>query len=269
MGFGAEGGRSLSVPLLVLQHERFKLPKNARRLGPKRWAGRGLDHIPTSWYSRTRMSRTPINEPGPGTREKLLQAAIHLVRRHGFAGTTVDDICWEAGVTKGAFFHCFPNKEAMGTEAARFWSNWTGGLFETAAYHDHPDPLQRVLSYLDLRESLLEGPLEAFTCFAGTTVQECFASSESIRTACADSITGHAATLESDFEFALERRGGIEGVTGASLALHTQAVLQGAFVLAKATGGAGIVHESIAHLRRYLIQLLGPEEDSSRGSENV
>jgi len=199
----------------------------------------------------------------------LLQAAIHLVRRQGFAATTVDDICWEAGVTKGAFFHCFPTKEAMGAEAARFWSSWTGELFDKATYHGLPEPLERVLSYLDLRESLLEGPVEAFTCYVGTTVQECFATSESIRNACAESITGHAATLEKDFELALEHRGGIAGITGASLALHTQAVLQGAFVLAKATGGAGIVHESIAHLRRYLIQLLGPEEDSSRGSENV
>lgn len=198
------------------------------------------------------------------TREKLLQAAIHLVRRQGFAATTVDDICWEAGVTKGAFFHCFPNKETMGVEAARFWSVWTGGLFENATYHGLPDPLERVLSYLDLRESLLEGPLETFTCYAGTTVQECFATSEPIRTACADSITGHAATLEADFELALEHRGGIDGITGASLALHTQAVLQGAFVLAKATGGAAVVREAIAHLRRYLLLLLDPHNTFQR-----
>lgn len=199
--------------------------------------------------------------PSLGTRERLLGAAISLVRRQGFAATTVDDICWEAGVTKGAFFHCFPNKEAMGAETARYWSSWTGGLFANAAYHDLPDPLERILGYLDLRESLLEGPLEAFTCYAGTTVQECFATSESIRTACADSIVGHAGTLERDFELGLERRGGIEGVTAASLALHTQVVLQGAFVLAKATGGPAVVRESIAHLRRYLLSLL----DSDRG----
>ena len=205
-----------------------------------------------------RMSPSRANQTGLATREKLLQAAIHLVRRQGFAATTVDDICWEAGVTKGAFFHCFPNKEAMGAEAARFWSTWTGGLFEKATYHDLPDPLERVLSYLDLRESLLEGPVEAFTCYAGTTVQECFATSDSIRIACAESIAGHAATLESDFDLALEHRGGIDGITGASLALHTQAVLQGAFVLAKATGGATVVREAIEHHRRYLLLLLDP-----------
>ena len=37
-----------------------------------------------------------------------------------------------------------------------------------------------------------------------------------------------------------------------SLALHTQAVLQGAFILAKAKGGATIAADSIDHLRRYV-----------------
>lgn len=112
----------------------------------------------------------------------------------------------------------------MGAEAARFWSSWTGGLFEQAAYHSLPVPLERILRYLDLRVSLLEGPVEAFTCYAGTTVQECFATSDAIRDACSDSIVG----------------------------------------LAKATGGAAIVRETIAHLRRYLLLLLDPGREEVR-----
>jgi TetR/AcrR family transcriptional repressor of nem operon len=41
------------------------------------------------------------------------------------------------------------------------------------------------------------------------------------------------------------------------LALHTQAVLQGAFILAKATGGAGVAADSIDHLTRYVRLLFG------------
>jgi TetR/AcrR family transcriptional repressor of nem operon len=40
--------------------------------------------------------------------------------------------------------------------------------------------------------------------------------------------------------------------SAASLALHTQAVLQGAFILAKAKGGAAVAADSVDHLRRYL-----------------
>ena len=40
--------------------------------------------------------------------------------------------------------------------------------------------------------------------------------------------------------------------TARSLALHTQAVLQGAFILAKAKGTADMAADSVDHLRRYI-----------------
>jgi TetR/AcrR family transcriptional repressor of nem operon len=40
--------------------------------------------------------------------------------------------------------------------------------------------------------------------------------------------------------------------TAESLALYTQATLQGAFILAKARGGAAIAAQCIDHLRRYI-----------------
>jgi TetR/AcrR family transcriptional repressor of nem operon len=46
-----------------------------------------------------------------------------------------------------------------------------------------------------------------------------------------------------------------------SLALHTQAVLQGAFVLAKATGDAAVAADSVDHLRRYLELLFSTTPD--------
>jgi TetR/AcrR family transcriptional repressor of nem operon len=47
--------------------------------------------------------------------------------------------------------------------------------------------------------------------------------------------------------------------TAKSLALHTQAVLQGAFILAKAKGGAEIAADSNDHLIRYLELLFLPD----------
>jgi TetR/AcrR family transcriptional repressor of nem operon len=44
-------------------------------------------------------------------------------------------------------------------------------------------------------------------------------------------------------------------VAARSLALHAQAVLQGSFILAKATGGAEAAADSVAHLKRYFTLL--------------
>lgn len=187
-------------------------------------------------------------------RDKLLDAALNLLRAKGYSATSVEELCAAAGVTKGAFFHHFESKEALAVAAARHWSEVTGALFAAAPYHAPDDPLARIIAYLDFREVLLQGPVEAFTCLAGTMVQEAFATHPAIRDACAQSITGHAATLVADFAAAMAAHG-VTCCTPRSLALHTQAVLQGGFILAKAAGNAEPAAETIAHLKRYLMLL--------------
>ncbi len=187
----------------------------------------------------------------PSARTRLLDAALAAVRTKGFTATSVDDLCTTAGVTKGAFFHHFPSKEALGVAAARHWSDTTAPLFQTAPYHRHADPLDRVLGYIDFRIAMIAGELQDFSCFAGTTVQEMFAVSEPIRAAAGESIAGHARRLEADIGEAMAACG-VTGIEPASLALHFQGVLQGAFILAKAMGDPEVGRDQIRHLRRYV-----------------
>lgn len=194
----------------------------------------------------------PGTAPRQDAKAKLLNAALTLIRTQGYSATTVDELCAAAGVTKGAFFHHFRSKEDLGVAAADYWSEMTGALFAAAPYHQPADPLDRILAYVDFRKALLQGGVPDFTCLVGTMVQETYESSPAIRDACARSITGHAATLEADIEAAMRERGIAPGWTAQSLALHTQAVIQGAFILAKATGGAEVAADSIDHLSRYI-----------------
>ena len=195
--------------------------------------------------------------PRGGARVALLDAALRLIRAQGLHATTVDDLCEAAGVTKGAFFHHFATKEDLAVAAADYWSETTGALFAAAPYHEPQNPADRVFGYLDFRASLIAGHPAEFTCLVGTMTQEAFESSPAVRDACAASIFGHAATLEADLAAALAASDGEVEVSAASLARHTQAVLQGAFVLSKAANDPALVLEAIDHLRRYLECVLG------------
>jgi TetR/AcrR family transcriptional repressor of nem operon len=195
--------------------------------------------------------------PKTGSRQKLLDAALTLIREKGYASTSVDDLCARAGVTKGAFFHHFKSKDALGVAAANHWSDITGDFFEAAPYHKHSDPLDRVLGYVEFRKAILKGEVAEFTCLVGTMVQEVYGTSPDIRDACEASICGHAAKVEADIAEAMKRYGIRANWTAESLALHTQAVLQGAFILAKAKGSAEVAAASIDHLRRYIELLFG------------
>lgn len=187
-----------------------------------------------------------------GSRQKLLDAAISLVREKGYAATSVDQVCEKAGVTKGAFFHYFKSKDALALAAASCWSEGSNAVFASAPYQAHGDPLDRILGHLEFRQALLSGKLQEITCLAGTMVQEVYTSHPDIARACAASIDDRAAEMEKDIEAAMKQHRIRAGWTAASLALHMQAVVQGAIILAKAKGEVDVAVESIDHLRRYV-----------------
>jgi TetR/AcrR family transcriptional repressor of nem operon len=192
------------------------------------------------------------------SKTKFLNSAHHVIRAKGYNATRVEDICEAAGLTKGSFFHHFSSKEDMVLSAAEHWNTVTGGLFAIAPYRSLADPLERLLAYIEFRKALLQGDLPDFTCFVGTMVQEVYGTHPSIREACEQSIAGHASTLEPDIAEAIRKYGIAADWTPASLALYTQAVLQGAFILAKAKEGPEVAAACLDHLRRYFEMLFTP-----------
>jgi len=186
------------------------------------------------------------------SKTKLLDAALQVIRTKGYEATTVDEVCESAGLTKGSFFHHFKSKEHLAVAAARHFADMADSVFSNAPYRKLADPLDRLLGYVDFRRAILNRELPEFTCLLGTMVQETYETHPSIRRACERHISEHAATLAADIAEAKRRHAPRARWTPESLALFTQAAIQGAFVLAKARHGPEVADECLAHLRRYL-----------------
>ncbi len=186
------------------------------------------------------------------SKTRFLDAALHVIRAKGYSAMRIEDICEAAGLTKGSFFYHFDSKEGLALAAADYWIEGTGALFAAAPYHKPADPVERLLAYVDFRKALLMGELPEFTCLVGTMVQEVYDTHPALREACNKSISGHASTLVPDIEEAMRLRGIKADWTAESLALYTQAAIQGAFILAKAQHGVAIAGQCIDHLRRYM-----------------
>jgi len=201
-----------------------------------------------------------MSPPPENSRTRLLAATIDLVRANGYAATRVDDVCAAAGVTKGSFFHHFASKEELAVAAAGAWNERASQVFAAARYNTKADPLDRLLGYVDYRKELLAGEMWQFTCYAGTTIQETHESHPGIRAACADTIDKHLRMLTVMIDAALAAYP-VAKLAAATLAVHMQAVIQGAFIMAKARQERRAALESFEHLRRYLELLFDKKQN--------
>lgn len=196
------------------------------------------------------------------SRTKFLDAAMLVFRTKGYTATRVEDICAAAGLTKGSFFHHFDSKEALAIAAARHWSSVTDAVFEAAPYRSVASARERLLGYIDQRQAMLSGQLASITCLAGTLIQETYETVPAVREAFSRSIRHHLEHVA-----ALVAEAKAECAPGADwspmdVAEHTQAVLQGAFVMAKAEQDIAIAARSLEFLKDYIERLL-PEPATS------
>lgn len=179
-------------------------------------------------------------------------SAVRLIREKGYSAARVDDLCEAAGVTKGAFFHHFSSKEDMACQAASFFGGFACSLFGSAPYQLIEDPLERFLGYIAFRRSMLQGETWSYTCLLGTMVQEVHETSPRIRASCEKEIWGHAESLVPMIEEAVLAHPPCRPIVPMQLALFTQAVLQGSFVLAKASQSPEPAIACVAELEGYI-----------------
>jgi TetR/AcrR family transcriptional repressor of nem operon len=191
------------------------------------------------------------------SRELLVNAGVDLFRRHGYAATTVDQICAAAGVTKGAFFHHFDSKEALAEATLDRWKSYMAAAYERAPFQTIADPRARLSACMDFFIQMMSDPQQVRSCLAGTIVQEISESHDRLREAaqacflCGES---HFAAL---VEVACRDGPNAREVDSASLAQLWMATIQGSLLLAKASGDAAVIARNMQHAKRYIESALG------------
>lgn len=65
-------------------------------------------------------------------RAHIIGAAVRCFFRQGFAATSVDDVCAEGAISKGAFYSHFPSKEALIHATADLLASELGGIESTS-----------------------------------------------------------------------------------------------------------------------------------------
>jgi AcrR family transcriptional regulator len=89
------------------------------------------------------------------TRNHILEAATQLFSKTGYDATGVADICQTAGVSKGAFYHHFPTKQAVFMELLNTYLNGIENGFNSMRQEVQDVP-QAILQMASLVGSLFQ-----------------------------------------------------------------------------------------------------------------
>jgi AcrR family transcriptional regulator len=89
------------------------------------------------------------------TRNHILEVSVQLFSKSGYDATGVAEICQAAGVSKGAFYHHFPSKQAVFLELLNSYLNGIDSGFNIMRQEIHNVP-QTMLQMAEMVGSLFQ-----------------------------------------------------------------------------------------------------------------
>lgn len=193
---------------------------------------------------------------GRQTRQKLLDAAESLVMEQGFSGTTVDAVLSAAGATKGAFFHHFPSKDALGRALVDRYAQADADLLETTmarAEAASADPVERVFLFVDTLEELVGGALHgAPGCLFASFLYERQLVADDTRRVIFDSMRLWRDRFGAWLAAAAEAHAPRRPIDPDAFADQLLTVIEGSFVMARALDDPGVVSRQLRQYREHL-----------------
>lgn len=185
------------------------------------------------------------------TKDKLIGAAQDLMLEQGFTATTVDDICAEAGVTKGSFFHYFESKDDLARQVlGRFCA--AGSKMHVGLCGTEQDPLKRVYAYIDNMIKVSRDPVMGKGCLVGMFAQELCDTNKEIREACREAFEDWAGHFGQELSRAKAQYAPKAAFKPKAVAEHLVAIVEGSLIIGKTRRDMSVLAQNLAHFRAYV-----------------
>jgi len=199
------------------------------------------------------------------TRRQLVAVATRLMLRQGFAATTVDQICAEAGLSKGSFFHNFASKEALGLEAMASFAQAGMDLYAAAKWPDDADPLAELHRLLDIMAGLAREHGEELMCMVGMLSQELARTNQVVREAAAGHMNAWVEMVTRMLVDAVRVHRPRPEFDPEGVAWTLYSIWQGSMLIGKTRRSPAMITDNLAHARRYIDLLFGQRSGSTAG----
>ena len=196
---------------------------------------------------------------GEETRQRILDAAQGHVMSKGFAGTSIDDILKETGLTKGAFFHHFKGKGDLARTLVERYALGDLKMFETFAEEaeaEEQDPLEQMMIFLRKFEAYIcrsEDPAPG--CMYAVYTYESHIFDPGVLDFVSDTLRQWTGIYVRKYQEVIDRYPPRLNVTARQLAELTVSVVEGGLILQRAWQDTGVTCRQSEQLRNYLILL--------------
>jgi TetR/AcrR family transcriptional regulator, transcriptional repressor for nem operon len=187
------------------------------------------------------------------TRRKLVEAATTLMLKQGFNGTTIDEICDEAGLTKGSFFYHFEDKEDIGQAAVKAFGE--SGLSVYADALKQPgEPLEQIHRLFETMDAFVQR-LNPIICLVGMLSQEMSCQDRGMRAACLHQLEGWTETMRSRLEAAKQQLKPSADFDATEVAWFLCSIWQGSMLVGKTRQSQEMIRNNLRLARAYVDSL--------------
>jgi TetR/AcrR family transcriptional repressor of nem operon len=168
-------------------------------------------------------------------KSRLIATAMELMFVRGYTAVGVHEICMQAGVHKGSFYHFFPSKQALVLAVIDTYGEHIRGLWEeimTAGCSLH-ERLQRVFAYTySAHYQLLTGSDKLYGCPLGNLALELGSQDPVVRQKLRDMFTAWARVIERSLREAMAS-GALPALDPVTTAQSVVAYFEGVMLVAK------------------------------------
>jgi TetR/AcrR family transcriptional repressor of nem operon len=191
------------------------------------------------------------------TRERLLQSATNLIYARSYHDVGVQEICVNAGVKKGSFYHYFPSKQKLTIAVLEHLKDFFQEKVLDRAFKKDVPPLQRIERFFEYSYEVHEQSLHetgfVLGCPFGNLAAELSTLDESLRTTIGAILTH----IESCFQDALTDAVNSRDLPPVDINATATAMLayaEGIMLLAKARNNPAVIRD----IGPMAIQLIHP-----------
>lgn len=186
------------------------------------------------------------------TRTRLLDVAFAEIYAHGYQGLRVDALLEKAGLTKGAFYHHFPSKQALGLAVVDEVLAGMADLIWGQHLLQHEDPVEGIEASVAFALGMLGERCTTLGCPINNLAQEMSGIDEAFRERLEGVFRGIIANIATALKRAQERGLVRADVDVEAAATFILASVEGAIGLAKSARSSAVLDTAMAEARRYL-----------------